>query len=153
MSSLLPSVLTALASITLIIRGHWHCLKEGKVNCFCKVSAGVGPLANRIRTLTSKFAGCFNWQIKLVNLEGMSVDDKLYVEGKLLAFGDDDRAARFFKHNEPDEHTVMRLSALLPEAGKSSMKLTAASSQLEICSFNHFHCYGALLQKPLQCTV
>ncbi|CAL8471694.1 g11236 [Coccomyxa elongata] len=57
-----------------------------------------------------------NWQTRLSNLEGLSDDDKLYVEGKLLALGDDHRAARFFKHNEPHKDTVRRLRALLPEA-------------------------------------
>ncbi|CAL8468749.1 g8289 [Coccomyxa elongata] len=60
------------------------------------------------------------WQTRLSNLEGLSDVDKLYVEGKLLALGDDGRAARFFKHNEPDKVTVRRLRALLPKAGLES---------------------------------
>ncbi len=61
-----------------------------------------------------------NW---LSNLEGLSDDDKLYVEGKLLALGDDSRAARFFKRNEPEKDTVRRLRALLPEAGETRRKI------------------------------
>ncbi len=66
-------------------------------------------------TLTSTMS---DWQARLRNLEGLSKDDKLYLEGKLLALGDDGRAARFFQDNEPDRDTVRRLSSLLPEAGE-----------------------------------
>ncbi len=61
------------------------------------------------------------WQTRLSNLEGLSDDDKLYVEGKLLALGDDGRAARFFKLN--NKVTVQRLRALLPEAGEIRRKV------------------------------
>ena len=62
------------------------------------------------------------WRTRLRNLDGLSVREKFYLEGKLLAFGDDDKAACFFLHNESDELTVRRLSALLPEAGETSRK-------------------------------
>jgi hypothetical protein len=64
-----------------------------------------------------------DWQTRLSNLEGLSDGDKLYVEGKLLALGDDGRAARFFKDNETDKDTVRRLRSLLPEAGETRRKL------------------------------
>jgi hypothetical protein len=63
------------------------------------------------------------WQTRLSNLEGLSDDDKLYVEGKLLALGDDGKAARFFKDNEIDKDTVRRLRSLLAEAGESRRKV------------------------------
>ena len=64
-----------------------------------------------------------DWQTRLSKVDGLSDDHKLYVEGKLLALGDDDRAARFFKNNETDKDTVRRLRSLLPEAGETRRKL------------------------------
>lgn len=62
-----------------------------------------------------------DWQRSLSNLKGLSDYDKAYVEGKLLGLGDD-IAACYFRDNEPDRDTVMRLSALLPYAGEIERK-------------------------------
>ena len=64
-----------------------------------------------------------DWQTRLSKLEGLSDDDKLYVEGKLLGLGDDSKAARFFKDNEANSDTVKRLKSLLPQAGKDKRKV------------------------------
>ncbi len=81
----------------------------------------------------------FDRETRLHNLEGLSIDDKIKVEGKLLVFDDDDKAARFFKHNESDMDTVRRLRALLPYAGETR-KLTVISAQqldpASICNIN-----------------
>ena len=64
-----------------------------------------------------------DWQTRLSNLKGLANDEKLYLEGKLLALGDDGRAARFFKDNKTDKDTVSRLRSLLPEAGETRRKI------------------------------
>ena len=65
-----------------------------------------------------------DWRTRLRNLEGLSLREKAYLEGKLLAFGDNDKAAPFFEDNVSEEYTVTRLSALLPEAGETRRKHT-----------------------------
>ncbi len=44
-----------------------------------------------------------DWQARLSKLDGLSKNDKLFLEGKLLALGDDVKAARFFKNDESDQ--------------------------------------------------
>lgn len=58
-----------------------------------------------------------DWQTRLRLLEGLSIEDKLYVEGKLLGY-DDARAAQYFRDSELLEHTLQRLKALLPDTGE-----------------------------------
>ena len=58
------------------------------------------------------------WQTRLLNLEGLSHDEQLYLEGRLLALGDDSRAACYFKSGEPDSDTIGRLRPLLTETGE-----------------------------------
>ena len=90
----------------------------------CDLASALEQLGSYSGTLTSTLGRMAPWQRKLFNLEGLSHDEKLYVEGKLLALGRGWVCDSLFKDDEPDGDTVRRLRSLLPQAGETRERLT-----------------------------